>query len=505
MPQRDDLLRNALPGLAIVAASLIPAILSTGPSAPPPPSAPAAAPVVAFSGQPRIFFGGLHAHTSYSDGLGTPADAFTRARDLGKMDFLAVTEHNHIEADGSGDRKDGILIAKQPALYNGPDPASLMSAARTFTVDDKFVAIAAQEFSTISSGNHTNVFDIKDIINVTNGDYKTLFDTWLPQHPDSLGEPPLAQFNHPDVKQDLNPNTAPKERENDYGYDDFNKSFAQLRQHAEKNVSLIEMVSGPALTNASDMPIKSGNRHERDYWFYLNEGFRVAPTANQDNHYLTWGTINRARTAVLADRLTKADIIHALKARRVYATEDENLQLRFRVNGQEMGSIIRTPQPLDLNIEVAITDPDEPTATYKVELYRDTVGGPVIEDSVDQQELEGNGMVSFTGQRFESGVVFCFIKVTQEGPDGKEDFAWTAPVWIEAGQPVVTPSPAPQPSPSPGATPSPAMTFVSSRKSDIYHFANCADVANIKPENRIDSTTPPEDKTLHKNCPRVKH
>jgi len=510
MPQRNDLLRNALPGLAIAAASLIPALLGPGTSTPPPTSAPGPPPVVAFSAHPKIFFGGLHAHTSYSDGMGTPADAFTRARDLGKMDFLAVTEHNHIEADGSGERKDGILIAKQPALYNGADPASLMSAARTFTVDDQFVALAAQEFSTISSGNHTNVFEIKDIINVTNGDYKTLFDTWLPQHPDSLGEPPLAQFNHPDVKADLNPNTPVKERENDYGYGEFNKSFAELRQHAEKNVSLIEIVSGPALTDGSDLPIKSGNRHERDYWYYLNEGFHLAPTANQDNHFRTWGTITHARTAVLADRLTKADILHALKARRVYATEDQNLQLHFRVNGQEMGSIIRVPQPQDLTIEVEIADPDEPNATYKVELYRDAVGGPMIEDPVETQEQEGDGTLSFTDQRFESGVVFFFIKVSQEGADGKEDFAWTAPVWLELGQPIPTPTPTPappsQPTPTPVASPPPsAVKFVSSRKSDVYHFANCADVANIKPENRLETTTPPEDKTLHKNCPRIKH
>jgi len=456
------------------------------------------------SGRPRIFFGGLHAHTSYSDGRGTPAEAFAHARDLGKMDFLAITEHNHKDADGKDDAKDGLLIATQPTLYNGSDAASLMSATRTFTVDDKFVAIAAQEFSTISSGNHTNVFDVNEVITVANGDYKSLYDTWLPSHPDSLGEPPLAQFNHPGVKEDLNPNTAPNERENDYGYDDFHKNFSELLQHASKNVSLIEVVSGPALTDGTNLPIKSGNRHESDYLFYLNEGFRLAPTANQDNHFRTWGTITRARTAVLADRLTKADILHALKARRVYATEDQNLQVRFLVNGQQMGSIIRTPQPQDLTIEVEIADPDEPNAKYKIDLYRDAVGGEVVEDPVNQEELEGDGTISFPGQRFESGTVFFFIKVTQDGADGKEDFAWTAPVWIELGEPLPVPTPQPTPKPT-GTPPAAAGGFVSSKNSDIYHFANCADVANIKPENRIVTNEPPEDKRRHKDCPRIKH
>ena len=505
MPRRNDTLRNALPGLAIIAAAVLPALLSPSPPSTPPAVAPAAHAVATTTGQPKIFFGGLHAHTKYSDGSGFPADAFARARDLGKMDFLAVTEHNHSAAEqgiGNDDpRKDGILIATQPALYNGTDPASLMSAARSFTVDDAFVAIGGQEFSTISSGNHANVFDVGDVITVANGDYKSLYDTWLPQHPDSLGEAPLVQFNHPNFRQDLNPNTEANKRENDYGFDDFNKDFAELLRHAEKNVSLIEIVSGPALSDGTNLST-SDNRHEKDYWFYLNQGFRLAPTANQDNHFFNWGTVTRARTAVLADRLTKADILRALKARRAYATEDQNLQVRFLVNVQQMGSIIRTPQPQDLTIEVGIADPDEPNARYKVELYRDEVGGDMIEDPADDSELEGDGTVTFTGQRFESATVFFFIKVLQKNADGQTECAWTAPVWVELGQPL---PPAPVPSPTPGASPTPAAGFVHSRNSAIYHFANCADVANIKPQNRIESAEPPEDKTLHINCPRVRH
>src|SRR5688572_30052779 len=119
--RRSDHQRNILLGLALTAASVMPAVISPGPSAPlvTSPSGPAAAPAMSVSGRPRIFYGSLHSHTKYSDGSGTPADAFARARDLGKMDFIAVTEHNHKAADGKGDLKDGILIATQPSLYNG--------------------------------------------------------------------------------------------------------------------------------------------------------------------------------------------------------------------------------------------------------------------------------------------------------------------------------------------------------------------------------------------------
>lgn len=516
--RRNDALRNSLPGLVLAVASVMPAVLSpTRPAAPPsaaPPSPAASAPAPRAPGtaataptvaRPRIFFGSLHSHTSYSDGSGTPADAFASARDQGGMDFLAVTEHNHSAAEfgiTSGDpRRDGILIATQPNLYNGTDPASLLSAARSFTADDNFVALAGQEFSTISSGNHLNVFDVGEVIDVANGDYAALYDGWLPQHPDSLGEPALAQFNHPDYRADIeHQSTAENQRFNDYGLDEYNRDFGELVRHAERNVSLIEMVSGPALTDGTNLPITSRNRHEKDYWFYLNQGFRLAPAANQDNHFLNWGTITRARTAVLADRLTKADLLRAMKARHVYASEDENLQVRFVVNGQQMGSVIHTPQPRDITIEIELSDPDEPTAQYKVELFRDEIGGEMIEESAEESLLEGDGRVSFAGQRFESGRVFYFVKVSQVGADGREEFAWTAPVWIELGE---SPSqPPPEATPTPGATPA-APRFVHSRNSEIYHFPNCADAARIKPENRVESDAPPEDKTLHRNCPRV--
>jgi hypothetical protein len=45
-----------------------------------------------------VFFGNLHSHTALSDGSGTPAEAYERARDTAGLDFLAITEHNHAQA-----------------------------------------------------------------------------------------------------------------------------------------------------------------------------------------------------------------------------------------------------------------------------------------------------------------------------------------------------------------------------------------------------------------------
>jgi len=44
----------------------------------------------------NIYFGNLHSHTGYSDGSGTPAQAYQHAKNSGAGDFLAITDHAHM-------------------------------------------------------------------------------------------------------------------------------------------------------------------------------------------------------------------------------------------------------------------------------------------------------------------------------------------------------------------------------------------------------------------------
>lgn len=158
----------------------------------------------------QVRFGNLHSHTSYSDGRGTPADAYAMACAQPGMDFFAITEHNHAAGDGKGDRHDGILIGTQPALYRGT-PTSLVETADQMNQPGACVTIYGQEFSTISQGNHVNIFDVANVINVSNGAFNDLL-TWLAANPDMGGAEPLLQFNHPGTG---------KKAVKDYGHDDF--------------------------------------------------------------------------------------------------------------------------------------------------------------------------------------------------------------------------------------------------------------------------------------------
>lgn len=374
----------------------------------------------------NVYFGTTHAHTSYSDGSGTPAEAFAMAEQA-DMDFLAITEHNHAQADGSGDRRDGLIIATRPTLYAGP-ASSLVATANRLTRNDRFVALYGQEFSTISSGNHVNVFDVGSVINSANGEYEQLV-SWVGTNRDSSGSIALVQFNHPGIEKP----------ELEYGRDEFGGDERRWVATLDPIVELIEVLNAPALKPGTGF--RSG-RDEGNYFRFLNLGFHVAPTAGHDNHYRNWGTSTDARTAVIAARLTKADLLTAMRARHVYATEDKNLKILFRANGALSGDIIAPPAiGSELNLTIELNDADEPTAEYRIDVFQDRPGGDQARTPVESYNIEGNTSTPhrLEGVRFGGPGEYVLVRVTQfgSGEHGDNDRSWTAPVWFEF--PVPTP------------------------------------------------------------------
>ena len=375
----------------------------------------------------NVFFGNLHSHTSYSDGSGTPADAYLHARDVAGLDFLAITEHNHRNAPSD--------IARDHTLYNGAQDSSLISTAGRFNEAGRFVALYGQEFSSISSGNHANVLDVRDVIDeadVPNGRWDNLLGNWLPSHKDSEGQRAVMLLNHP--AQSSSPNAK------EYGIDDF-PTAAAWRDSLDPHAELINVVNGPSHDDSAP-----GRPSESEFLRYLNLGLHVAPTADQDNHRLNWGSAAPTRTGVWAPALTKHDLLTALRGRHVYATEDQNLRIVGTVNGALMGTRFvgsSVPAPgTALDIELSFLDEDEPGAIYTIDVFRDVVGGTAEADVVRQQVQEGNGTAIIAGVTYSGGNEYVFVKVTQRDDDDEIDRAWLAPVWFEpAGEPEDPPPP----------------------------------------------------------------
>lgn len=367
----------------------------------------------------NVYFGTLHSHTSYSDGSGTPKDAYKAAEDAG-MDFIAITEHNHADAErGAKDRRDGLLIATNPKLYRG-QPSSLVEAAAKANRDGKFIALYGQEFSTISSGNHVNVFDAPSVIDAQSGHFDQLLK-WVAVHPDTSGRAPLLQFNHPEGSDD------PAE----YGRDDFPSEGWVAKM--DPFVELIEVLNAPALNPGTGF---RPDRKESQYFTYLNYGFHVGPSVGHDNHYRNWGVSTDARIGVIAGSLTKTALIEALRQRHTFASEDKNMRVIFRIGAALGGDIIPLPAGGgDLDATIDIADPDEPTANYRIDVFIDTPGGDRAYKPVETFRQVGNtsGPLRLDGIRKPAARSYVLLRVTQSASedDQSEDRAWTAPVWFE--------------------------------------------------------------------------
>ena len=151
----------------------------------------------------------------------------------------------------------------------------------------------------------------------------------------------------------------------------------------------------------------------------LDKGWHLAPTNNQDNHKGKWGNANDARDVIITDDFSEAGIYEAIRALRMYATEDKNLELTYTVNGLMMGSSI-TEIPDKLNVEVTVNDPDASDSIAKVEVVANS--GKVAYTWDNAAQLR-SGKLSAT---LDPSYSYYFIRVTQK--DG--DLAVTSPVWV---------------------------------------------------------------------------
>ena len=168
------------------------------------------------------------------------------------------------------------------------------------------------------------------------------------------------------------------------------------------------------------------------YLQYVNAGFRLAPGAVHECKAAALQRCNagNSRTVVLARSLNERAIVDAVTNRRVYASTDKNLGVRFSINAHPLGSVTPMAAGTPLRIEVRLSDPDEPSASYWVSLRHDEVGGPVEADrELSGTDLKGNGTIVFTQFRRGAHNEYFLLEVTQ-GAGAEEDVVWTAPIWL---------------------------------------------------------------------------
>jgi hypothetical protein len=306
-------------------------------------SAPAAGSLLSTNLGWTPFFGNLHSHTGYSDGVQTPANAYTYARTQAQtpLDFLSVTEHNHASA--------GMALASYSLLQ---------SQAAAANDDGNFVAIFGQEWGFAANG-HVIVHEAPVLFGweggnydvfVAEGNYAGLYDAVVANPP--VSSPVVLQWAHPAAS-------------------DFGSMLVTANGLA--SVHLMALVNGPATSVATNETDIGNTGFDDDFQTALQKGFRVSPTADQDNHSPNWGSSSESRTAVLAASLTKSNILSGMAARRTYATQDHNVIVQFSAEGHAMGEAFEADT--GVRIAVDVMDPDVGDAVVGIDLFRGITGG----------------------------------------------------------------------------------------------------------------------------------
>ena len=352
------------------------------------------------------YFGQLHSHTQYSDGAGSLDSALDYVKNLpeiANVDFVAFTDHSNYFDKSGADNPEGALYdmslasAASQNLWN-----EYKNAVAAFNKENagSMVAIAGFEMTWSGGPGHINTFNTPGIVsrNNTTLNNKTK-DAGLQAYYKLLsqteGVDSISQFNHPGTTFG---NFI------DFGYWD---AVVDTRMY------MVEVGNGEG-------QIGAGGYYPsyEQYIMALDKGWHVAPTNNQDNHKGRWGNANDARDVILTDDFTEDGIYAALRARRMYATEDKNLDLDYTVNGNMMGSIIDVPEKL--NFEISFNDPDRTDSIAKVELV---VNSGKVAYTWDSAADLAKGSVSV---ELAPEYTYYFVRVTE----GDGDLAVTAPVWV---------------------------------------------------------------------------
>ncbi len=260
----------------------------------------------------QIYFGDLHSHSGYSDGQGTPEDAFATARANG-LHFFGLTDH-------------GIMLT--PAEWQ-----DTLEQANAATASGSFVALRGFEFT--HAKGHLNVFNTDTFIQGDDPEYAQLenFYSWLLNRPEAL----LAQFNHPR-----------KDGIVDWNFHDFAYYPA-----VDQKIVLREL-STPT-----------------QFFLSLDAGWHLGTLLNSDTHQANWGCC--PSMGLVASALTEEAILEGLRARRTFfvSSDDRNLALVMQANGYWMGSAI--PNSSTINFVITAYDPDPPPKPLRLALYNNGV------------------------------------------------------------------------------------------------------------------------------------
>jgi hypothetical protein len=345
----------------------------------------------------NVFFGDIHGHSMFSDGMVWIDDQYEYMRDASLLDFGAVTDHGE-------------------ASYGFTEDMVVPYAER-FYEPDSFVTFCASEWTRGFGYGHKNNYFLDGFGVYAADRYKTPGSLWGALEGKRVITPP----HHAASRLDVGP----------AGYNGLDDD-----PEFQPCVEIYSVHGSSECIDNNPMPMAQGAERNRTVQYLLGErGYRMGIYASSDAHVYMMGSLmpdpenyqknfnhryGTALIAVYAPELTREAIFEAIKDRRTYGTTGERILLEFSIDGNPMGSeYVESGQP-EIAVTVGGTDVLERVEVMKYSNSSDWER--VYSDSPGQNTCSFN----YTDTSFAENSLY-YVRVTQR--DG--EMAWSSPVWVD--------------------------------------------------------------------------
>lgn len=303
-------------------------------------------------------------------------------KNTSNLDYIFITEKINNKENNKSD-----------AHIDSKKYKKLIDSCNKYTNNDNFISIPGFELSTklkgeknkteVSTFNCEHPFLFKDNISLELF-YKKLF---------YYEEDLVSQFK---TTNNLN-----------------NVDYFKYSPYGDKVMSLLEL-------NKKRDPKENRDILNLDtYKEALNNGWHVSPITCQYNEYPNVDIEKDLRTTVLCEDLSRSKIMDAIKNRRIYVGEDNNIDIYFSLNKMPMGSIVKSPSYV--RIIVSAINNDEYDKVKKIEIFSND------DEIIYTQEFNSNyAKVDFTLKPPKKNTYY-FALITED--NNKKSV--TSPIWIE--------------------------------------------------------------------------
>lgn len=342
----------------------------------------------------RLFWGNLHCHSIFGDGIRLPEDIHAFARDESFLDIFALTDHTEALSD---------------AQWN-----YFKEVCNTYNEPGRFVTFNGGEWTSPEFGHRNFIYpgDEGPIMRCTDPNQDTLPKLFAAARENKA----LLIANH----------TASGGHTTHWenGHDPETERLIEIYSIGGVN----EIPKGPGNTFGSR--VKKGEVIGSHAVDGLRKGFRLGFIGTGDDHDGRPGDaihhlqeqpegykelLGPGLMGVWAEDLTRKSVFDALWNRRVFGTTNNRTWLKFSINDRPMGSEFKAENPLTAKVDAASN-----LKILRIDLIKE---GKVVQYSEPDHTQASWSSV----ENQPSDPTWYYVRLTLEG----EHLAWSSPIWVD--------------------------------------------------------------------------